>query len=139
MSAQESSVFEGSHGAFTVDGDTAQDFLDWREKNSADPYGAGIFTAAEDWMAEMEIRIKGGDTDLDEIAEPSFREINDGYTGFMYGAAAKVISECWVYGEDFRKAHNRRNTSDPERAEEVNEKEGAVINPALITIHTQDS
>ena len=57
----------------------------------------------------------------------------DGITGFMAGAIASMVSQCHSRGEEFRKMWNLENQIHNE-GEKANEKEGAVINPALMSI-----
>lgn len=48
----------------------------------------------------------------------------DGVTGFMYGAAASIISQVWELGEDFRKCYNSK----------WNYSGAGTANPAVLTI-----
>ena len=52
-------------------------------------------------------------------------EVNkEGITGFMYGAAVSILSQCWEYGEYLRKWHNKDYGYDGD----------GVVNPAVITV-----
>lgn len=57
----------------------------------------------------------------------------DGITGFMFGIAASLIADCWVYGKDFVAWHNTQNACSEESAKEYTEA-GQAVNPALIEI-----
>lgn len=45
-------------------------------------------------------------------------------TGFMYGCAVSILSQCWEYGEYLRKWHNKKYDYDGDGA----------VNPAVITV-----
>ena len=49
-----------------------------------------------------------------------------GITGFMAGCVAQMVSECHARGEEFRIMWNGKSKSD------------GVINPAVVTIHTEE-
>lgn len=48
----------------------------------------------------------------------------EGITGFMYGVAVSILSQCWEYGEFLRKWHNKEYGYDGD----------GVVNPAVITV-----
>lgn len=48
----------------------------------------------------------------------------EGITGFMYGCAVSILSQCWVYGEYLRKWHNKEYDYDGD----------GVVNPAIMTV-----
>ena len=48
----------------------------------------------------------------------------EGVTGFMYGAAASIISHVWKHGEEFRKCYNAKWNYSGE----------GTVNPAVLTI-----
>lgn len=49
----------------------------------------------------------------------------EGITGFMYGCAVSILSQCWEYGEFLRKWHNRK----------YNYYDGnGIVNPAVLSI-----
>ncbi len=56
-----------------------------------------------------------------------------GITGFMAGAVASMVSHCHSRGEEFRKVWNL-DIQIKNEGEKANEKEGAVLNPALLNI-----
>jgi len=102
-----------------------KDALDkWQESNK-DGYGGGIIEYAKDWGRLMQYEIGNGNKLNDIAGKTSFELGWHGITGFMYGAAVQVLSDCWVYGEDLRKWHNK---------EYGHEGEG-VVNPAILTIN----
>jgi len=89
------------------------------EKNT-DFYGKGILDFAKAWAIYME-----ESTLTKESMEEACKKADvNGITGFMYGAAVSLLSECWKYGEDLRKLHN----------EEYGHTGEGVVNPAIITI-----
>lgn len=51
----------------------------------------------------------------------------------MYGAAVAVLSKVWLYGERLRRWHNLA-TQRGNEGEKANQEDGAVLNPAIITI-----
>ena len=48
----------------------------------------------------------------------------EGITGFMYGAAVSILADCWKYGEQLRKIHNKNYGVESE----------GVVNPAVLTV-----
>lgn len=73
----------------------------------------------------MEEQIDKG-AKVEDIAEETSHKANaDGITGFMYGAAVAILSQCWEYGEELKKWHN----------EKYGHKGEGVINPAIFTIY----
>lgn len=93
-----------------------------------DPYGHAVYTFAERWAELMEKDIEGcgGPTDA-AIAnfEKCGREADtEGITGFMYGCAVSILSECWEYGEILWKWHNK----------EYGYEGDGVVNPAILTV-----
>lgn len=105
-----------------------------REINT-DPYGKCTLDFAEGWakLMQMEIKEKGySKVDyaiLNGIAEKTSRELDFlGITGFMYGYAVNLLSQCWIHGEELRKWHNK----------EYGHEGDGVVNPALLTITIKD-
>ena len=71
---------------------------------------------------------------VDSMAERAeHKSCKKGYTGFMNGAAASIIASAWARGEEFRKWYNLKTQFGTE-GEDANEKEGAILNPALMSI-----
>jgi hypothetical protein len=91
------------------------------EKNT-DPYGKEVLDFAKAWAIYMEEELSELTKDIMENC--SKKADVGGITGFMYGAAVSVLSECWKYGEELRKIHNK----------EHNQSEEGVANSAIITI-----
>jgi hypothetical protein len=107
------------------------DFAKCKEVNS-DPYGAATVRYAETWADMMEIYIDGGEK-LEDIADKTSHDADtEGITGFMYGAAVSILSQCWLHGEALRKWHNLK-TQIGNEGERANES-GGVLNPALLNI-----
>ena len=84
-----------------------QDYKDWYNKNS-DPYGHACFTYAERWAEMLENAIDNSPDEsmkviLDNADRLSREADTEGITGFMYGAAVSILSQCWKYGEELRK------------------------------------
>lgn len=99
--------------------------------NNLDPYGHAVYTFAERWAELMEKDIEecGGPTAA-AIANFEKREREadtEGITGFMYGCAVGILSDCWEYGEVLRKWHNK----------EYNYEGDGVVNPAILTIRAR--
>lgn len=105
-----------------------QEYKDWYN-NNLDAYSHACFTYAERWAELMEnviensedspmkVIIKRAD-DLSGIAD------TEGITGYMYGCAVSILSQCWEYGELLRKWHNKEYDYDGD----------GVVNPAILTI-----
>lgn len=77
----------------------------------------------------MEEKIKASEEDemkviVDNAKQLSYEADKEGITGFMYGAAVSILSQCWEYGEFLRKWHNKEYEYDGD----------GVVNPAVITI-----
>lgn len=105
-----------------------QDYKEWYDNNS-DAYGRRCFTYAEDWAEMLEKAIeRSTDAPLKVIIDNAERFSHeadyDVITGFMYGAAVKILSLCWEYGEELRIWHNKQ----------YNYEGDGVVNPAVMTI-----
>lgn len=95
----------------------------WKAKQS-DEYGRCVFRYVERWATLMELDIKQG-LSVRDIAESKSHEADtEGITGFMYGCAVSILSQCWTHGEELRKWHNK----------EYNYEGEGTVNPALLTI-----
>ncbi len=93
--------------------------------NNQDPYGAATMKYAAMWARLMEGEINAG-ASLESCAKRlSHLADTDGITGFMYGCAVSILSQCWVHGEALRVWHNR----DYGVASET-----GTVNPAVLTI-----
>lgn len=105
-----------------------KEYRDWRNKN-LDPYGIACFTYAERWAEMLEDIIDSSeDTAMNVIANNADRTSGaadvEGITGFMYGMAVGILSNCWQYGEELKRWHNKQ----------YNYEGNGVVNPAIITI-----
>ena len=105
-----------------------QEYKGWYEKNS-DPYGRACFTYAERWAGMMEEKIDESKEEamkviIDNAEKLSYEADKEGITGFMYGMAVSILSQCWKYGECLRKWHNKEYEYDGD----------GVVNPAVITV-----
>jgi hypothetical protein len=99
----------------------------WKAKNS-DPYGSATFRYAEKWADMMEEKIEAGEK-LDDIADKLSHDADvEGITGFMYGCAVSILSQCWQFGEDLRVWHNAQ----------YNHNGSGVVNPAILTVETKE-
>lgn len=98
-------------------------YEDWKNKNT-DKYGACIFRYAERWADMMEREIENG-AELKDVAKKLSHDADTEYiTGFMYGVAVNILSQCWEYGEELRKWHNKEYKYNGD----------GVVNPAVLTI-----
>ena len=105
---------------------------DWIEKQGDSAYSLRCFSYAEDWADLMEVAMSEG-KELEDVAEKlSHVADTDGITGFMYGASVGILSLHWEHGEQLRQWHNL-DTQVGTEGEKAN-KDGGVLNPALITI-----
>jgi hypothetical protein len=112
---------------------TLKDSATWHHfvsVNSNDPYGKGIIDFASLWARMMESEINNGKLFAEAAKECSYLADTSGITGYMYGAAVSVLSQCWIHGDDLRAWHNKDYGKQGEEAT----KTGAVINPAVLTI-----
>ena len=94
------------------------------KENNQDPYGARTVQFAEDWVRLMQLEIDKG-KDLASIAGSCCQVADhDGITGFMYGCAVNILTQCWVHGELLRVWHNK----------EYGVESDGVVNPAILTL-----
>ena len=98
-------------------------YEEWKANNT-DPYGSTVFRYAERWADMMEERITKGEKIEDIAKELSHKADTEGITGFMYGCAVSILSQCWEYGEELRKWHNKK----------YNYNGDGVVNPAILKI-----
>ena len=97
------------------------------EVNSKHPYSEGVVTYARRWAKYMQHLMKEYNKSLPQIAsKASYASDIEGITGFMYGCAVNMLSQCWKYGEELRRWHNK------EFGQEDTE---GVVNPAVLTIN----
>lgn len=95
----------------------------WKANNT-DGYGQGILRYAETWANLMEAAVENG-AEVKDVAEKLSHEADtEGITGYMYGSAVHILSQCWEHGETLRKWHNKEYDHAGE----------GVVNPAVLTI-----
>lgn len=106
----------------------------WNEfkENNKDPYGNACVEYAEGWAKLMQVEFAAGKKINDCAQKTSFELGFLGITGFMYGCAVSMLSQCWKYGEALRMWHNLK-TQIKDEGEKANES-GGVLNPALLSI-----
>lgn len=97
-----------------------------------DPYGRQVVSYSELWADLMEGRMKDGEPIADMAEETSHEANTTGITGFMYGCAVSVLSQCWEHGEELRRRHNL-DSQIADEGEKAN-KSGGVLNPAILSI-----
>lgn len=105
-----------------------KEYKDWYDKNN-DGYSRACFTYAERWAEMMEKKIEASSDDVmkvivDNADKLSYEADEEGITGFMYGCAVSILSQCWKYGELLRKWHNGEYNYDGD----------GVVNPAILRI-----
>lgn len=105
-----------------------KEYKDWYDKNS-DGYGRACFTYAERWAGMLENLIESSNDDSMTVIEKNADRLRheadiEFITGFMYGCAVNILSQCWKYGEELRKWHNKK----------YNYEGDGVVNPAIVSI-----
>lgn len=104
---------------------------DWKAQQK-DDYSREIFNYAERWADLMEAELAKKRL-LKTVADKASHDADTtGITGFMYGAAVSVLSQCWTHGEELRQWHNLK-TQIGKEGEAANRK-GGVLNPAILNI-----
>jgi hypothetical protein len=112
------------------------------EDKMAEDYGMACFLRAERWANLMEARMAADPTEpFEKLAAETERQagreaasegaIDEGLTGFMFGAVMSILAQFWTEGEALRLWHNERFGIKPE------DDTGGVVNPAIITISTK--
>lgn len=100
-----------------------ENFQGWKNSNK-DGYGGRIISYAREWAMLMQVEMANGKK-LRDIAQQASHDADyDGITGFMYGAAVQMLSQCWKHGEELRKWHNKK----------YNQEGDGVVNPAVLTL-----
>jgi hypothetical protein len=95
----------------------------WEDSNS-EGYGKAIIDYAKMWGRLMQYEISQSKL-LEDIADKCSHDADiEEITGFMYGAAVKVLVDCWEFGKELQKWHNKS----------YNYKGDGVVNPAVLTI-----
>ena len=77
-------------------------YKEWYDKND-DSYGRACFTYAERWAEMLEKIIEESNDSptqaiIDNAERCSLKADEDGITGFMYGCAVNILSQCWENG-----------------------------------------
>ena len=103
-------------------------YKDWYDINN-DQYSRACFTYAERWANMLENLIESSSEDAMTVIVNNADRLSheadiEGITGFMYGCAVNILAQCWKYGEELRKWHNK----------EYNYNGNGVVNPAVLTI-----
>lgn len=121
--AAEKAVFDTKINGIELELKDVEGWNKSREANT-DPYGKAALDYAEGWAKLMQVEISKGNK-LVSIAEKTSHELGFmGITGFMYGCAVNLLSQCWIHGEELRKWHNK----------EYGHEGDGVVNPAVLTI-----
>lgn len=81
--------------------------VEWNEwvNNNRNPYGEKCVRYAESWANLMEDRISRGEELEDVASDTSYEADTECVSGFVYGCAVSMISQCWEHGERFRLWH----------------------------------
>ena len=113
------------NGEFPVKETAISDWETCKRVNSEDDYSKAIIRYAILWVQYMEYLTKKYGMKMSEIWDrcSDLADV-EGVTGFMYGAAASIISQVWQYGEEFRKCYNSK----------WNYSGAGTVNPAMLTI-----
>ena len=108
------------------DKEAEEKWNNWVKANSYPVYNQYTMKYASRWAKYMQYLMNKHSKTVADIAENAFDLIDtDGVTGFMYGCAVDILSQCWKYGEELRKWHNKKyNKEDSE----------GVINPAILVV-----
>ena len=112
--------------------------IDYTGNDFGRAYGFSVLLFAERWADEMERRLaERPELSVADVAEVAEHTANQslgrfGMTGFQYGCAVSLLSQCWVHGDELRRWHNLR-TQIRDEGERANA-EGGILNPALLTL-----
>lgn len=106
----------------------------WMDANPPeDGYGHAVLRFASEWATRMEAELETAGVTVASCARQCAHDAdNEGITGFMYGVAVKVLSDCWLHGEELRRWHNL-DIQIADEGERANAS-GGVLNPALLTL-----
>jgi len=93
---------------FTFKDDEAE--KKWKEgyKKQKSKNSKAVYEIAGRWASLMEKSILKGKK-LKTFADRTFDKADEKgqSSGFTYGAAIQLLCECWQYGDDLRKWHNK--------------------------------
>ena len=108
------------------DEEAARIWEQWVEDTSKEPYMLHVITYARRWGKYMQHLMEKHNKTINDIADNASHVSNiNGITGFMHSCAVYMLAQCWKYGEELRKWHNK------EWGEE--DTDGVVI-PEVLTI-----
>lgn len=114
---------------------TMRDEEGWQksvEANKDGGYSEAVMIFADQWARIMEAKVAAG-AKIEECADEACGVANNvGLTGFQYGCAVSILSQCWTHGEALRVWHNLKTQIGTE-GEKANES-GGVLNPALLSV-----
>ena len=107
---------------------------EWEESDKDEPtdmpgmgdYTKGILRVAEKVMEYLD---KGEPVDAEALIQKANKELDEGITGYMAGMVAFCVTKYHTKSEEFKKSWNK-SWGDEDR--------GGVINPALLTINTNE-
>ena len=88
-------------------------YEDFKKVNSDNFYNRSTIKYAEEWADLMEIEIESGKS-VSEIAKETSHKVPEDITGSQYNYAVRVLCDCWIYGEELRKFHNKKYGHDGE-------------------------
>lgn len=105
-----------------------KEYEDWKGKND-DPYSSCVFRYAERWAGMMEEGFLNSEDTISEFMEKNADKLShdsdtEGITGFMYGCAVSILSQCWKYGDALKEWHNKQ----------YNYEGDGVVNPAVLSV-----
>lgn len=106
--------------------------------NNRGGYGEAVISYAKRWANMLEDALRSGEhgDKMEKVLsavgdETSHKADTEGITGFMYGAAVQILSECWQYGDELRVWHNASYG--------IGSNETRVVNPALLGVDVHDT
>lgn len=91
-------------------------------KNNIIAEAVTVLHALKEELSEEEYKMVIMKCFADNADRLSREADTEGITGFMYGCAVSILSQCWEYGEYLRKWHNKEYDYDGK----------GVVNPALM-------
>ena len=107
---------------------TNKDVWDTVKAANSDPYGTACIVYAENLAKLLQKHISEGKTIAECADEDTHTADTEGITGFMYGMAVGILSQCWKHGEELRQWHNK----------EYNHHGDGVVNPAVINVSSKE-
>ncbi len=90
------------------DEEAAKKWEQWVEINSKDRYSLGVVTYARRWGKYMQHLMEKHNKTVVDIADNASHVSDiEGITGFMYSCAVSILAQCWKYGEELLRWHNK--------------------------------